>query len=242
MTPIMFDQGIVELFLRGGIVMWPLLLCSVFALALILERILVFFWCNVPFSSLAARLERFVRAGQLVQARDAMEQSRSPVAQVAAAFLRHLHSPAQLREEVVSRVASQQIARMERRLNWLALLAQVTPLLGLLGTVIGLMIVFHQMDLKGSQVQTADLAVGMWQKLLNTAFGMVIAIPCLIVYYWLENWSGRIAQQMEWITSYLQEWLNPLQSSNALATSPSGNGNKAQPVVPGRAPVQGAEP
>jgi biopolymer transport protein ExbB/TolQ len=94
-----------------------------------------------------------------------------------------------------------------------------------LGTVIGLMVMFHQMDLKGSQVQSADLAVGVWQKLLNTAFGMMIAIPCLIVFYWLDNRVARVTQEMEWIASYLAEWLSQSHKtpdSHSMATS--GNG------------------
>ena len=116
---------------------------------------------------------------------------------------------------------------MERRLSWLGLLAQVAPLLGLLGTVIGLMTMFHQMELKGSQVQTADLAVGIWQKLLNTAFGMLIAIPCLFAYYWLDGRVGVVTLQIEWITSYLKEWLD-VSPATSTGTSreplPNGHG------------------
>src|SRR5262249_53274457 len=152
----------------------PLLLCSIFGIALILERSLVFLWSGTSFHALVERLRELIRSGRIVQARDEFAQSRSPVARVAAVYLAHVESPPSLREEVGGREAAIELARLQRRLHWLALLAQVAPLLGLLGTVIGLMIAFHQMALKGSQVQTADLAVGIWQKLLNTAFGMII--------------------------------------------------------------------
>lgn len=202
----MLDQGLKELFVRGGVVMWPLLLCSVLGVGLIVERTLILLWITARFGRLRDQLREIILRGDLAEAIELLTRSRAPIARVAEAYLQHVNSPAELREDVVRRVASQQIAFLERRLNWIGMLGHVTPLLGLLGTVLGLIAVFHQMDLKGAQVQTSDLAVGIWQKLLNTAFGMVIAIPCLVAYYWLDGRIGVITQQMEWITSYLNEW------------------------------------
>ena len=202
----MWDLNWTDLFHRGGVIMWPLLVCSIMGMALILERTLILLWITVRFQRLADRLRDSILEGDIARAEKMLRGSRSPIAKVAAAYLQHRDSPLALREDVVRREATQQIAFLERRLNWLAMLGHVAPLLGLLGTVLGLIAVFHQMDLKGSQVQTADLAVGIWQKLLNTAFGMVIAIPCLVAYYWLDGRVGVVTQQMEWITSYLNEW------------------------------------
>src|SRR4051794_16027127 len=130
----MWGESLKELFLRGGPVMWPLLVCSVAGLALILERTLVLLWVGGRFQPLVRWLQPLVQAGQFDEARERLGRSRGPVARVAAAYLRHRDSPPALREGVVSREASQQVAFLERRLSWLGLLAQVTPLLGLLGT------------------------------------------------------------------------------------------------------------
>jgi biopolymer transport protein ExbB len=203
---VFWDQNITDLFQRGGIVMWPLLVCSVLGVALILERATILLWISVRFGRFVGKLRRYVVAGDLPQAQEMLRRSRSPLARVALAYLEHREDPAELREGICQREATQQIAFLERRLNVLALLGHVAPLLGLLGTVLGLITIFHQMDLKGSHVETADLAVGIWQKLLNTAFGMVIAIPCLVAYYWLDGRVTLITQQMEWLVSYLDEW------------------------------------
>jgi biopolymer transport protein ExbB len=205
----MWDQGLCELFVRGGPVMWPLLACSIFGAALILERSVVLLLVTGRFNSTINWLQQMISDGKSDQALATLNQSRLAVAKVAAAYLQQRNAPEALRDQVVGRVASQQIAFMERRLSWLAVLGHVTPLLGLLGTVLGLMVAFHQLDLKGAQAQTTDLAVGIWQKLLNTAFGMVIAIPCLIAYYWFDNRVGLVTQQLEWTVAYLNEWFSP---------------------------------
>jgi biopolymer transport protein ExbB len=234
----MWDLNLTELFQKGGVVMWPLLACSVLGLTVILERTLVVLWNSARFQALADRLERWVQAGKIDEAKQQLAHARGSVPQVALAYLRHLDSPAELREEVVAREASRRLTHLENRLNWLALLAQVTPLLGLFGTVLGLMTTFYQIDVKGSGVQTADLAVGIWQKLLNTAFGMVIAVPCLIAYYWLDRRVNIIGLQMEWLTSYLNEWLHVSGASSPNAPSENGaaiTGKSPVPASPERA-------
>jgi len=224
----MWGHSLTELFFKGGVVMWPLLFCSILGLALILERSAVIIWGGVRFHRLVDRLKALVKAGKIGQARTDLARMRGPVARTAAVYLEHLDSPPELREEVVAREASQMVAGLERRLNWLGLLAQVAPLLGLLGTVLGLMNAFYQIDLKGSQVQATDLAVGIWQKLLNTAFGMAIAIPCLMAYFWLSGRVNLTALQMEWMASYLKEWTGKAARTdapeNGAAKAPAGKG------------------
>jgi biopolymer transport protein ExbB len=236
-----WEQDLTELFRRGGPVMWPLLACSILGLALIIERTLILLWISARFGPLSEKLKKPILKGNIPEAEEMLRRSRSPIARVAAAYLQHVNSSRELREDVVRREASQQIAFLERRLNWLGMLGHVAPLLGLLGTVLGLIAVFHQMDLKGSQLQTSDLAVGIWQKLLNTAFGMVIAIPCLVAYYWLDGRISVITSQMEWITSYLNEWthaagVNAGETPAAVREAPLVNGEGPAPA-PTNAPA-----
>ncbi len=203
----MFGTDPVVMFTKGGPVMWPLLVCSIVAVAIVLERLWVIVSAGANYATLLHRLRSLVHAGKISDAERAASELRKPVGEVARAFLHHWHSPASVREDVVSRDGAQQIEVLERRLNWLAILAQVTPLLGLLGTVLGLMSAFQAIDAKGPNVHASDLATGIWAKLINTAFGLAIAIPCLVAYYWLETRVIRITQQMEWMTSHLNEWL-----------------------------------
>jgi biopolymer transport protein ExbB len=202
----MFGYNPWELFLKGGVIMWPLLACSVAAVALILERTFVLLTAASNYETVLEKLRAAVLARDIPRARQNALALRGPIARVASAYLTHWGHPEAVRDEVVSRTMAEETSHLERRLNWLAVLAQVTPLLGLLGTVIGLMAAFQVMDSKGTQVKSADLATGIWQKLLNTAFGLAIAIPCLMIYFGLEGRLRRIQDTMGWMVSHLQEW------------------------------------
>ena len=202
----MFGIDTLELFRKGGIVMWPLLACSVLAVAIMIERTIVILLAGTNLDRLLSRLRPLIHAGKIVDAERIAAQNRKPVGNVARAYLEHWNSASSIRNDVVERTGAQAVETLERRLNWLAMLAQVTPLLGLLGTVLGLMSAFQAIDAKGSNVHASDLATGIWAKLINTAFGMAIAIPCLLAYYWLEACVIRVTNRMGWIVSHLNEW------------------------------------
>ena len=213
----MWGQNVTELFERGGPVMWPLLACSVLAVALICERLLVYWSLRVAYGPLLAELEAGVGDQSLAGLVDRLEKSPRPLHRVVVAYLRQRTAEKRFRDQVVVRVASQQVARYDQRLNWLGILTHATPLLGLLGTVAGLVDAFHQIEIRGGQVQPGDLAGGIWSALLTTVCGLTIALPCLAAYHLLQAVAGRAALQMQWVTSQLDEWL-----AVAEASSPGG--------------------
>jgi biopolymer transport protein ExbB len=88
------------------------------------------------------------------------------------------------------------------------MIGSIATLPGLLGTVTGLVAAFHEIEIQAGRVQPGDLAAGIWEALLTTVFGLVIAIPCLATYHLLDHRAGAIALQMQWMTAYLDEWLN----------------------------------
>lgn len=214
----MWGQSLVELFHRGGFAMWPLLALSVLALAIALERLLVMAWLHQGYRGFRDRLAELVRRGDLRGARTLVEGRRAPLARVSAAYLTHLDATDALRDEIVGRVASESLVQVERRLPWLATIGHLAPMLGLLGTVTGLISAFHQIELRAGQVQPADLASGIWEALLTTVFGLVIALPTLAVYHFLDQRAGALAQEMQWIVSYLNEWFGKSPAPKAAAS------------------------
>ncbi|MCS6849595.1 MAG: MotA/TolQ/ExbB proton channel family protein [Gemmataceae bacterium] len=211
----LWDNTLLDLFHRGGPCMWPLLACSVLGLAVILDRAAALLRVGMNFPKFVARLRPLIRAHRLAEARELLSRSPSPVARVAEAYLDSRHRPAALREEVVSREGSMRLARLERRLSWLSMIASVSTLIGLLGTVTGLVAAFHQIEIKAGQVQPGDLASGIWEALLTTVFGLVVAIPCLAAYHLFDHRVGTVAQQMEWIAAYLDEWFEQVPPAKA---------------------------
>lgn len=217
----MWGQNFSELFSRGGPVMWPLLGCSVLAVALISERVWAYWRLRVAYGPLLAELKSHVEQQSLERLLDRLVGSDRPLHRVVAAYLRHREAEKSLRDQVVVREASQQVSRYDSRLNWLGILTHATPLLGLLGTVAGLVGAFHQIELKGGQVQPGDLASGIWSALLTTVCGLTIALPCLAAYHLLQSVAGRAAMQMQWMTSQLDEWLFQEESAGAPPGPPS---------------------
>ena len=227
----MWGQDLTELFERGGPVMWPLLACSVLAVALIVERVMVYWSLNVAYRPLLEDLESRVGDGSLDVLVDSLQKSPRPLHRVVLAYLGHRSAEKPFRDQVVLREASQQVARYDRRLNWLGILTHATPLLGLLGTVAGLVDAFHQIEIKGGQVQPGDLASGIWSALLTTVCGLTIALPCLAAYHLLQSVAGKAALQMQWVTSQLDEWLAGAEVQQSAPATASNEPSDSQPVT-----------
>lgn len=225
----MWGQNLSELFVRGGPVMWPLLACSVLAVALIVERMWVYWSMRVAYGPLLAQLEMHVGEESLDGVIVSLEESDRPLHRVVVTYLRYLTAAKPFRDQVVVREASQQVARYDRRLNWLGILTHATPLLGLLGTVAGLVDAFHQIELKGGQVQPGDLASGIWSALLTTVCGLTIALPSLAAYHLLQAAAGRAALQMQWLTSQLDEWLAAASAPSVVVAPESGEAMTSDP-------------
>jgi len=210
----MWDQTLPQLFYRGGWVMYPLLASSIVGMAVALERICVFLWYRGNFPKFVTDLAPLVRARRFDDARTYLKGLRSPHARVAESYLAHLAATSELREQIVGREASEQIVHLERRMVWLGVIGQLAPMLGLLGTVTGLITAFHQIELQAGQVQPSDLAKGIWEALITTVFGLVVALPAMAIYNFLENRAGATALQLQWLVAYLDEWLGTPGRSN----------------------------
>lgn len=209
-----------ELFERGGEVMWPILICSVLGLAIALERIIFFLWYMTPYNGLVRSLQRLVQTGDLDRAQKLAANRHGPVARAAESYLSRVSMTSEAREEIVGRIVSESVSKLETRLHWLSIIGVLAPMLGLLGTVAGLVEAFNMIEKAGGQVQPKDLASGIWAALLTTVFGLVVALPSLAVYHLLENRVNTILLQCQWIVSHLNEWLLKQPSVHRAANEP----------------------
>lgn len=138
--------------------------------------------------------------GRLDDARASIDASRHPVAQVLRssvdAALDPLISP-QAAQAEVARVGSRAVRELESWLRGLSAIAHLSPLLGLLGTVIGMIMAFMKIQDAGSSVDPSVLSGGIWQALLTTAFGLTVAIPAMAAFYLLEGEIDRVRAAMK---------------------------------------------
>jgi len=182
----------------GGPVVWLLLAISVGALSVVLLKLWQFFRLRPERNDeLPAALSAW-RRGQHDQAWRLLKAERFS-SEVVALAMRELTrgdaDQATLREEL-ERVALTRLRRLRAQLPALEVIGTLTPLLGLLGTVLGMIASFQAMEMAGSQVDPSVLSGGIWQALLTTAMGLAIAIPVMAAYNWMDRTAQRVAEQI----------------------------------------------
>jgi len=227
-----WDQSLLELFRKGGFAMWPLLVCSILGIAIVIERGVYFTRLRLPYARFLADLKARLQRGDTRQAISLCLKHANPVPHVAAEYLKHLKHDA-LREEVLKKTGSYVLEKIESRLRILAALTHIAPLLGLLGTVMGLVSAFHRIELLGGQVQPGDLAAGIWEALITTVFGLIIAIPCMAAYHGFEGAADRITRQMQLIIAELNAFFGKASHERFTTENPEQTEASIQAVGDG---------
>ncbi len=194
---------LVDLFQRGGFVMWPLFLCSVLAAAAILDR--VFFYVFRQRYRLSRVLDRAKSTLDNHREPSAFLSGRDPASRIARLYLENLDATTQHRRNVLQREAGFHLGKAEKRVRLLSTLGALSPLIGLLGTVWGMVDAFATIEAL-EQVTPADVAGGIWSALLTTVFGLVIAIPTVAATRWAEARIERLAHDLNLLISHLDEW------------------------------------
>jgi len=187
---------VLDLLKPGGIIMFPLLLCSVLALAIIIERFWTLRTSRLAPESLVQDLWGWIKKKELNARKLKDLKEAAPLGRVLAAGLANAKHGREIMKESIQEEASHVVHEMERFLTALGTIAVITPLLGLLGTVIGMIKVFAQLQLEGAG-NAAALAGGISEALITTAAGMTVAIPALIFHRYFLRRVDEIVVDME---------------------------------------------
>ena len=192
--------GFNGMFEAGGPVMHILLALSVIALAIILLKFYQFAVIGLDRKQKLYEAIRLWQANDNAKAIRAVSGSKNPIAIVclgAMSGLNRRQTDMDLLREEVARMGRGQMNALHKGLWGLELIAAISPLLGLLGTVLGMIEAFRALQLAGNQVNPAILSGGIWQALMTTAAGLVVAIPVLLVFKWLERRINAVGEEME---------------------------------------------
>jgi len=187
---------VLDLLKPGGIIMFPLLLCSVLALAIIIERFWTLRTSRLAPKSLVSELWGWIKKKELNSKRLRELKEAAPIGRVLAAGLVNAKHGREIMKESIQEEASHVVHEMERFLTALGTIAVITPLLGLLGTVVGMIKVFAQLQLEGAG-NAAALAGGISEALITTASGLTVAIPALIFHRYFIRRVDEIVVDME---------------------------------------------
>lgn len=181
---------------KGGLLMWFIIIIAILAIAVFFERLFHYHRAQIHTDDFVKGILNSLKRGNIKEAIDTCRDTAGPVAQVVlAAVLNHDRSRDEIREAVQD-TARTEVTRLERHLPSLVTIAQIAPLIGFLGTVWGMIRVF--MVIEKTQATTAgQLAGGVWQALLTTAGGLVVAIPSYIAYNYLVSRVQNLVLDME---------------------------------------------
>ena len=186
-----------ELLLHGGLVLHLILLTSAVAVVVFIERFLHCHRAQINSTEFLNGVRTVLKRNNVVEALSICDATPGPVARlVKTAILNRDHGRERVRESL-EEAGLAEVPRLEEKLNLLATIAQLAPLLGLLGTVLGFIQTFYAMQQKGFNAHVGDLSNGIWQALICAAAGLAVAIPAHAGYNYLVSRVNSIVLDME---------------------------------------------
>lgn len=182
---------------KGGPIMWLILGCSILASAVFLERVLYFHRISVRVGELMRGLAVLIRGRNFGEAQMEAAATNGPVQRVVHAAIIHHSAPREELKEIVQEAGQLEVPKLERRLGMISTLAFVTPMLGLLGTIAGLIEAFSMMSAASGLASSAEISNGIYQALLTTAAGIAVSIPTAICYAYVSSRVNSTMHEME---------------------------------------------
>src|SRR5437764_7749301 len=222
-------QNITLFFVKGGTFMWPLLACSIFAVTTIILRTIALREKNVIPLVVESELERLVPGGNPERLARVVHHDPSSLARIVRVALAHLRWPRADNVEAVQTRARHEMVRLERGLVILEVITGIAPLIGLIGTVSGLIHVFASLGLSAGAADAKRIALGISEALSTTIFGLGIAVPSLVAFVYFSKKVEVLSVEME---SLVTELLSKLYFGRM-----SGEAPPSRTTVPASAPV-----
>lgn len=222
---------------KGGVLVGPILLCSIVALALFLERLVRLSRVNTDGHGLVANITSCLENGQEQQAYELARQEDSPLGRILTQAIEVKNRDRETLKEVLAHAAERESRELSRYLQTLATIGNITPLLGLLGTVLGMIKAFMVIQEMGGKVNAAVLAGGIWEAMLTTALGLAVALPTMVAHSYLSARVDRYESQLwDGIVSFLKAVGLRAPESRSLAQASPGRTGKTlhipEPGVP----------
>jgi len=191
---VMEASGIVE---QGGPIVWIQLTLAVFGAIFVVERMFFFHRARVNVSDLLIGLGNHVKKKAFAEARHEAARAPGPVARVAHAVLLRVDLPRVDLRDVAQEAGQLEVPRLERNVRAILGVALLAPLMGMLGTILGLVDIFQKMNERGGFAGPAELSGGVFQSLITTALGLVIAIVMYLFYLYFLGRARRLMHRLE---------------------------------------------
>lgn len=206
----LYKTSMLRLFLAGGPIMWPILICSVFSVAIFLDKLWYLHRIKIDTKEFLNLILEKLKRHQVKEAIEICDSTDNPLATLLKAGILKFDRTRQQIKEAIEDASLYVIPKLEKNLSILATLAHISPLLGLLGTVTGMVRCFQVIQAKATSfnpVSPGDLAGGIWEALLTTVAGLCVAIPTYVAYNYLVNRISNFILEMEKASTELVNFL-----------------------------------
>ena len=222
---------------KGGVLVIPILFCSVVALAIFLERVIRFARMRKRGNGLELKVAEKLKTNNDQEALEIAGASDSPMGRVLVQAMEVKDQDRETLETVIVHATDEEVRGLSKYLQALATIGNIAPILGLLGTVIGMIKAFMVIQEMGGKVNAAVLAGGIWEAMLTTALGLAVALPTMVAHSYLSARVDRYESQLwDGVVSFLKAaGLRPHESRSPFPTSPGRTDKTPHIPEPGAA-------
>ena len=217
-----------ELIDKGGPLMWLLLACSMVALAVAMERLFYYHRATLHVGELLQGIGRLVRDGRMAEALHQSRAAPGPVARVVQAVLQRPDLDRRDLRDVAQEAGQLEVGRLETHVPVLSTVAVAAPLIGLLGTILGLIDAFVQVSEVTGYATPVQLSRGVYQALMTTAAGLAVGVPSYVLYAYVGARARQLMHDMERAGI---EVLNMVMDARAAGVVPGRSGGDAAPLA-----------
>ena len=190
-----------EIFLKGGVVMWLILASSVIGLSVVFDRFLFLRKAKINVPAFMVRLRGLIKKKDISGAVSVCMEEKSPIANIVRKGLKKYKYGHDRVKDAIENAGTQEIIKLESGLSILATVAGIAPLLGFLGTVTGMITAFMTIEDLAGSANPSDLAGGIWEALITTAFGLIVGIFALAFYNYFLSSVKRLVGDMETVAN-----------------------------------------
>jgi len=207
-TPQGISMDFIDLALKGGPVMIPIVLLSVIAVYIFIERFLVIRRAGKLDMTMMDKVKSHIMAGKIDTARALCQSANNPAARMVEKGISRIGRPLADINTAIENVGNLEIQKLEKGLAWLAATAGGAPMLGFLGTVTGMVKAFYDMATAGNNIDITLLSSGIYQAMVTTVAGLIVGIGAYFGYNLLVSNVGKIVYNMEAMTTEFMDMLN----------------------------------
>ena len=189
-------MSLLDLLMKGGPIMIPILILSLIAVYVFIERYLAIKKASKEELNLINNVRDFIHAGRIDSALAFCRSSDKPVSRMIEKGIKRIGRPLKEIEESIEIIGKFEVYKLEKNMAILAIIAGIAPMFGFIGTIIGVIKIFHDISIAGD-VSIASVSSGLYTKMVSSAAGLIVGIFAFVCYHWLNIMIDKIVQNME---------------------------------------------